>query len=64
MATKVQFITDSKGEKTAAVLPLAEYEKLLEDLDDLATIADRRDEPTIPHEEFKRKLKRNGILPH
>ncbi len=35
-----------------AVLPISDYEKLLEDLDDLAVVAERRDEPAIPHEQF------------
>ena len=43
------------------VMPVEDYEKLLEDLDDLAVIAERRDEETISHEELKRSLKRNGL---
>ena len=53
MSTSVQFLTNEKGEKTAVVLPVADYEKLLEDLDDLSVIAERRDEETIPHNQFK-----------
>jgi hypothetical protein len=34
------------------VLPIAEYERLLEDLNDLAVVAERRNEPTVAHEEF------------
>jgi hypothetical protein len=55
-------LTDEHGEKTAVVLPLSDYEKLLEDLEDLAVVAERRDEPTIPHEQFVGELKRDGIL--
>jgi hypothetical protein len=61
MSTAVQFLTDEKGRKTAVVLPIEDYEKLREDLDDLAVIAERRDEETIPHAEFKKKLKSNGL---
>ena len=43
------------------VLPVQDYEKLREDLDDLAVIAERRDEETIPHAEFKRSLKHHGL---
>ena len=56
MATSVQYITNQKGKKTAVVMPIADYEKLMEDLDDLAVIADRHDEPTIPHDKFKAEL--------
>ena len=61
MSATVQFLTNEKGEKTAVVLPVADYEKLLEDLDDLAVIAERRDEETIPHNQFKKQVKRNGL---
>jgi hypothetical protein len=62
MTTSVQYITNQRGKKTAVVMPISDYEKLMEDLDDLAVIADRHDEPTIPHDKFKAELKRNGIL--
>ncbi len=35
---------------------------LAEDFSDLAVIAERRNEPTIPHAEFLRELKKDGIL--
>ena len=52
MGAAVQFLTNEKGKKNAVVLLIEDYEKLLEDLDDLAVIAGRRDEETIPHAEF------------
>jgi PHD/YefM family antitoxin component YafN of YafNO toxin-antitoxin module len=61
MSATVQFLTNEKGRKTAVVLPIEDYEKLQEDLEDLAVIAARRDEETIPHAEFKKGLKRNGL---
>jgi hypothetical protein len=62
MSDTLQYLTDEAGTKTAVVLSISDYEKLLEDLDDLATVAERRDEPSIPHEQFKAELKRDGIL--
>ena len=58
-----QYVTDDTGKKTAVVLPIEQYEKLLEDLEDLAAIAERRNEPTISHEELIEELKRDGLLP-
>jgi hypothetical protein len=58
----VKYITDAGGERTAVVLPILDYEKLIEDLEDLAVIAERRGEPTIPHEQFVSELKRDGLL--
>ena len=39
-----RYITAEDGSKTDVVLPVAEYESLMEDLQDLAVIAERRDE--------------------
>jgi hypothetical protein len=62
MSQTLQYITDEQGERTAVVLPINDYEKLLEDLDDLAVLAERRDEPVIPHDQFIADLKRDGTL--
>lgn len=62
MSQTLQYLTDEHGDRTAVVLPIHEYEKLLEDLEDLAVIAERRDEPVIPHDQFIAELKRDGTL--
>ena len=62
MSDPIKYITDDQGERTAVVLPISDYEKLLEDLKDLAVVAERRGEPTIPHEQFVSELKRDGLL--
>ncbi len=51
-----QYQTDAQGKRTAVVVPIAEYEQMLEDLHDLAVIAERRDEPTITRDELQRRL--------
>ncbi len=40
---KHRFIVDDQGRRTEVVLPLREYQELLEDLHDLAVVAERRD---------------------
>ena len=62
MSDEPQFVTDEAGERTAVLLPIRRYEQLLEDLEDLAAIADRRDEETVPHDEFVQQLKEDGLL--
>ena len=62
MSEALQYLTDEAGKKTAVVLPITDYEKLLADLDDLAVIAERREESTILHEQFKAELKRDGSV--
>jgi len=57
-----QYIVDEKGQRTAVILPIEEYVGLLEDLHDLAIIAERRNEPTISFEELKKRLKEDGLL--
>ena len=59
---KQQFLVDEGGRKTAVVLPVAKYRKLLEDLHDLAVVAERREEETISLQEMKRRLKAHGVL--
>ena len=61
-AERIQYIVDEKGERTAVILPVEEYQEILEDLHDLAVIADRREEPTVAFEELKSKLKNDGLL--
>ena len=59
---QTQYIVDKKGKKTAVLLPLKEYEELLEDIHDLAVIAERKDEPVISFAELKKRLKADGII--
>ena len=57
-----QFITNEAGEKISVVLPISKFQELLEDIEDLAVVAERRDEPTISHEELLSELKRDGLI--
>jgi len=57
-----RYITSEDGSRTDVVLPVADYEELMEDLHDLAVIAERREEPSIPLEEVKKKLQEDGLL--
>ena len=63
MREEPKYIVDEKGEKEAVVLPLDEYEELIEDLHDLAIVAERRSENSLPWEDVREKLKRDGLLP-
>jgi hypothetical protein len=60
---KPQYVTDENGEQTAVLIPIKPFRELLQDIEDLAAIAERREEPTIPHEEVIAQLKRDGLLP-
>ncbi len=64
MEGALHYVTDGAGEKIAVLLPIRQYEALIEDLSDLAAVADRRSEPTVPHDEFVAQLREDGILSH
>jgi len=57
-----QFVTDTDGKKTAVILPIEKYTELIEDLQDLAVIAERRDEPSLSHAQVVAELKKDDYL--
>ncbi len=57
-----QFIVDGKGHKKLVVLHLEEYASLLEDIEDLAIIAERKENEETPFEELEAKLKKDGRI--
>ena len=56
------YIVDENGKKTAVVMPIREFQRLLEDLHDLTVVAERRDEPTISLDELTRRLRADGLI--
>ena len=61
-ALKNNYITDETGKRKSIVLPLKKYERLLEDLHDLAVVAERREEIPISLKELKRRFSKNASL--
>ncbi|MDP2155478.1 MAG: hypothetical protein Q8J61_05715 [Sulfuricella sp.] len=57
-----QFVVDHQGHRTSVLLSIEEYETLLEDLSDLAAVAERRDEPVSDHDDVVLRLKADGLL--
>jgi hypothetical protein len=62
MAVQEQFVVDAKGNKTGVILSMKRYQKFMEDLHDLAVVAERRAEKLVSAEEMKRRLKNDGVL--
>jgi PHD/YefM family antitoxin component YafN of YafNO toxin-antitoxin module len=58
----LNYITNEAGEKTAVILPIEQFESLLEDLEDLAIVAERKDEPTISHIDLLAELKQDDLI--
>ena len=59
---KGKFITDDKGKKEAVILDPKLYQDMLDHLEDLRLVAERKDEATSPLEEVEGKLKARGLL--
>jgi len=58
-----RYLTDEGGRRVAVVLPVEEYEELMEDVSDLAAVAERRNEERVTIEEVKQRLIADGLLP-
>jgi hypothetical protein len=57
-----QYITDDHGDKLAVVIPICDYQDLMEDVSDLASLAERRGEETVSLSDVKRRLVEDGLL--
>ena len=62
MTRNVQYVTDANGERTAVILPLDEYEELLEDLHVSRVAYETKDDERIPWKEVKAELISEGKL--
>lgn len=60
--SRPQYITDDQGNRVSVVLPVDDYQELLDDLEDLAAVAERRDEESISHDDVLKHLKDSGKL--
>jgi PHD/YefM family antitoxin component YafN of YafNO toxin-antitoxin module len=59
-----QYVTDDDGKKTAVIIPIDTYEAILEDILDLAAVAEKREESTVSHSDVIAQLKADGLLPN
>ena len=57
-----QYITNDNGEKVSVVIDMQEFQTMLEDIEDLTAIADRKDEETTSHDHFLAELRADGTL--
>jgi hypothetical protein len=58
----IQFLTDEKGKRTAAVIDLKKHKELWEDIEDVLVSQSRQHEKRIPFERVKADLIKNGKL--
>jgi hypothetical protein len=60
--TGIQFITDEKGRKTAAVIDLKKHKELWEDIQDVLVSQSRRHEKGIPLDKVKADFIKRGKI--
>jgi hypothetical protein len=57
-----QYVVNDRGKRTGVILSARQYERMLEDLHDLAVVAERREEKTISAAEMKKRLEKHGLV--
>ena len=62
MSKNIQFVTDADGHKTAVIVPIDEYEELLEDLHLSRIARESKDEERIPWSQIRAELTAEGKL--
>lgn len=60
--TNVQYITDAQGHKTAVILPIDEFEEMLEDLHFGEAARESLDEPTRDFDDLLKEMRSAGEL--
>lgn len=56
-----QYVVDSRGKRKGVILSNRQYKKLMEDIHDLAIVAERREEKSISLETLKKRLSKDGL---
>ncbi|HEY3027366.1 MAG TPA: hypothetical protein VGJ55_14545 [Pyrinomonadaceae bacterium] len=60
MSRNVQYVIDETGQRTAVIVPIEEYEELLEDLHITRVAEETKDEQRIPWKQVKAELVSEG----
>ena len=62
MSKNVQYVTDAEGHKTAVILPIEDYEEMIEDLHLGRVARESLDEPRRPFTEVVEELRASGEI--
>ena len=57
-----RFIINETGDKESVILSMADYSALIEEIEDLAVIAERKTEKSFSHSEVIAELTSDGYL--
>lgn len=59
---RLHYVVSESGKRVSVVLPIDDYESMIEDIADLAAVAERRNEESTDHTSVVEKLKADGLL--
>ena len=62
MQKNVQFVIDTEGRRKAVILPIEEYEEMMEDLNMGRTARESKSEPRRPFEDVVKELRAAGEI--
>lgn len=62
MLENLQFVTDAEGRKTAVILPIEEYEEMMEDLEMGRTARESKTQPRRPFEDVVKEWRAAGEI--
>lgn len=62
LTEREKFVTDAKGKKKAVILDIKLYQEILDDLEALRLLAERKNEATSSLKEVEERLKTRGLL--
>lgn len=62
MQKNVQFVTDAEGHRSAVILPIEQYEDMMEDLHLGRAARESKAEPRRPFEEVVKELRAAGEI--
>lgn len=57
-----RYVTGRQGKRTGVVLSLKRYSRLMEDLRDLAVVAERRPEKAVSAADMRKRLQKRGLV--
>lgn len=60
MSRNLQYVTDAEGHKTAVIVPIEEYEELMEDLHLIRVHEESKDEERRPFGELLKEMREAG----
>lgn len=59
---KLKYITDNRGRKRSVILSIKKFNEIIEDLEDLAAAAERKEETTLSNTKLIQELKKDEII--